>query len=477
MRFFKDTNYNFVKYGRVAFVFSITLIIASIVSLVIKGGPNLSIDFAGGLKVDVKLAKRVTLNELSDIRDRLNVEEVHTVGLREDELLIQSKGTDVADEISKAVYQYRKEHGTIKDLSELKNIEGIDRVSFEHIETVFTVGEVKTEATTRVSKEEEDIVSPIEKGEKAKTNINAVDLETMLERFQEVVVLDLKEKINKVLSDIYPPDGAGNIDLNRIDSREELVRILSDVLPENRAYVVADRIADFRNLDKPLALMRLIPSFTKLKSIAGLSEDEVRKFRDAFCLSLFNIRGIEVVGPRVSGEITRLAFLALLYSTIGMLIYIAFRFDFRSGVIAIVALIHDVVITIGFASFLNIEISLEVIAAILTIVGYSINDTVVYYDRVREGLLQQRKETYAESLNRCINENLSRTVLTGVSSLLVLGVLYFLGGLALRDFALILIIGIILGTYSSIYIAAPLLIEWDRYSSKRRGVRAKRRKI
>ncbi|RLC42270.1 MAG: protein translocase subunit SecF, partial [Candidatus Coatesbacteria bacterium] len=338
-------------------------------------------------------------------------------------------------------------------------------------------GEVKTEATTRVSKEEEDIVSPIEKGEKAKTNINAVDLKTMLERFQEVVVLDLKEKINKVLSDIYPPDGAGDIDLNRIDSREELVRILSDVLPENRAYVVADKIADFRNLDKPLALMRLIPSFTKLKSIAGLSEDEVRKLRDAFCLSLFNIRGIEVVGPRVSGEITRLAFLALLYSTIGMLIYIAFRFDFRSGVIAIVALIHDVVITIGFASFLNIEISLEVIAAILTIVGYSINDTVVYYDRVREGLLQQRKETYAESLNRCINENLSRTVLTGVSSLLVLGVLYFLGGLALRDFALILIIGIILGTYSSIYIAAPLLIEWDRYSSKRRGVRAKRRKI
>ncbi|MGQ9706856.1 MAG: protein translocase subunit SecF [bacterium] len=532
MRFFKNTNYNFVKYGRVAFVISGTLIIASILSLIVKHGLNLSIDFAGGLRIDVKLDRPVTYDELSKIRSRLNVDEVHTVGFAEDELLIQSKGVLLAKNLADRVYRYRSSVGSIKDLSELKNIPGIEGVDFKSIEAVFTVGEVKKETTTKevikekegsLKEEETEEKKPIEKGggeteidleekgegekegggegeitttrtkgekktegeiiekqpviSQEKTNINAIDYNKMLERFQEIVVLDLTQKINAVLREIYPPEGIAEIDLNSLDTREILYAELIRFLPQDEVNSIVDKIAKYRNFDSPLLGVRLIPSFDKLKEITGLSDERMGFLKENFRLDKFVIRGTEMIGPRVSGELTRIALLALLYANIAMLIYIAFRFDFRSGLLAIVALVHDVIITVGFCSFFNIEMSLVVIAALLTIVGYSVNDTVVYYDRVREGLLQQRKETYAEALNRCINENLSRTMLTGLSSLIVLIVLYFKGGQALRDFAFTLIIGIILGTYSSVYIAAPLLIEWDKATSRRRGGRVRRRKI
>jgi len=543
MRFFKNTNYNFVKYGRVAFVISGTLIVASIVSLVVKHGLNLSIDFAGGLRVDVKLNRSITYDELSKIRSRLNVDEVHTVGSAEDELLIQSKGALLAKNLTDKVYKYRSSVGSIKDLAELKTIPGLENVDFKNIEAVFTVGEVKKETTTKggvteeagklkeeektgrekpeeksggetegnVKKKEEiktktDITTKVEKAkeeekevpttkteeekkpegeippqeptvQEEKTNINAVDYNKMLERFQEIVILDLTQKINSVLGEIYPPEGSAPVDLNSLDTRDMLYAELLKVFSTEEAGAIVEKIASYRNFDKPLIGVRLMPSFDKLKEITGLSDEKMSILTANFRLDKFVIRGTEVIGPRVSGELTRIAILALLYANIAMLIYIAFRFDFRSGLLAIVALIHDVVITVGFCSFFNIEMSLVVIASLLTIVGYSVNDTVVYYDRVREGLLQQRKETYAEALNRCINENLSRTMLTGLSSLIVLIVLYFKGGQALRDFAFTLIIGIILGTYSSVYVAAPLLIEWERVSSKGKGGRIRRRKI
>jgi preprotein translocase SecF subunit len=472
MRFFKDTNYNFVKFGRVAFIVSGILLVLTTISLILKGGPSLSIDFAGGLNVRVKVSTSVDITELKKIRDRIDVDEVSTIGVNNDRLFFQDKGAEQAEELASAIVNYREEVGKIESLDELKKLPEIELVDYDEFQKVFTVGEIITEKTTRMEETGGDIEVI------SKVNINTIDKEKMIERVQEVKIKSLTADINKVLEDVFPSINyqKGRIDLNGINDKSSLVNLLSQIFIDDRAVEIANDISKYRKISDEIAEMKLISDFDELKSIADLTKDEQTKIKEHFYLRQFEIEGTEVVGPRVSGEITRTAILALIYATIGMLIYIAFRFDFRSGVVAIIALVHDVFIVLGVCSLFNIEMSLTVIAAFLTTVGYSINDTVVYYDRIREGLLQQRKETYAESLNRCINENLSRTILTGISSLIVLGVLFFKGGKALKDFSSVLIAGIIMGTYSSIYVAAPLLIEWNKISAKSKIKRGKKKR-
>ena len=173
----------------------------------------------------------------------------------------------------------------------------------------------------------------------------------------------------------------------------------------------------------------------------------------------------ETVGPRVGKELVGNALMAVLSSTILMLIYIRLRFkEIRFGIGAIVALLHDVILTVGIFSILNYEMSIAIVAAILTVVGYSINDTIVIFDRIRENLkiLKRQAFDYSDLINRSVNETLSRTVITGGTTLLVLIILFFLGGEVLKDFCFALLFGIIVGTYSSIYIASPILLEFER---------------
>ncbi|MEP3277005.1 MAG: protein translocase subunit SecF [Stappiaceae bacterium] len=166
----------------------------------------------------------------------------------------------------------------------------------------------------------------------------------------------------------------------------------------------------------------------------------------------------EVVGPRVSGELAQAGTIAVIASLMAVLIYIWFRFEWQFALGAIIALMHDVILTIGMFSVLRLDFSLSSIAAILTIVGYSLNDTVVVYDRIRENLRKYKKKPLAELLDLSINQTLSRTTMTSVTTLLALLSLYFLGGEVLRSFTFAMIWGIIVGTYSSIFIAAPVLI-------------------
>lgn len=174
----------------------------------------------------------------------------------------------------------------------------------------------------------------------------------------------------------------------------------------------------------------------------------------------FEIMRSEAVGPKIGDELKSQALMAILYALILILIYVAIRFDFKFGAAAIVATLHDIVVSVGVFSLMNKEISLAVVAAFLTVVGYSLNDTIVVFDRIREDLRAMRKESYEELVNRAINETLSRTIITGGTTLLVLLFLYFLGGEVIHDFAFALIIGILIGTYSSIMIAAPVVVEW-----------------
>jgi preprotein translocase subunit SecF len=180
-----------------------------------------------------------------------------------------------------------------------------------------------------------------------------------------------------------------------------------------------------------------------------------------------DLRRVETVGPKIGAELRKSGLWAVVYSLLGILIYVGWRFDFRFAVASIIATAHDVFLTLAFFSFTGIEMSLGVLAAVLTIVGYSLNDTVVVFDRVRENLRLRRREDFAKLINSSINETLSRTVVTGTTTLLVLLSLIFLGGAVIRDFAITLFVGIIIGTYSSIFVAAPVVLEWHRWRPPR----------
>ena len=177
----------------------------------------------------------------------------------------------------------------------------------------------------------------------------------------------------------------------------------------------------------------------------------------------FRIDRVEAVGAKVGGELQARALIAVLLSFVATMIYIAFRFEWRFGLAAIIATAHDVILTLGLISLLRLEVALPTVAAVLTIVGYSLNDTIIIFDRIRENLhgLGRRGE-FVDVLNRSINETLPRTVLTSGTTLATLFALFLFGGSVIREFALILIVGIVLGTYSSVFVAAPALLEIDK---------------
>lgn len=181
------------------------------------------------------------------------------------------------------------------------------------------------------------------------------------------------------------------------------------------------------------------------------------------------LRSKETVGPRIGSELRRDAIKAILISLALILIYISWRFEFKFAVGAVVALFHDVLITLGFFSLLNLEISLAIVAAFLTIIGYSLNDTIVVFDRIRENLKVLRREEYPKIFNISINQTLSRTFLTSLTTFVVVLILFFFGGEVIHNFSFALVVGIIVGTYSSIFIASPVVVEWYLKSEAKKG--------
>tara|TARA_B100000686_G_C16792550_1_gene979817 strand:- start:1692 stop:2588 length:897 start_codon:yes stop_codon:yes gene_type:complete len=194
---------------------------------------------------------------------------------------------------------------------------------------------------------------------------------------------------------------------------------------------------------------------------------ELKKaLQSEFPTEKLDFRRIEKVGPKIGSELKGKALFAIITAIIGILIYISIRFEFRFAIGAIAALVHDVLITLGIFSILNYEISLSIIAAFLTIVGYSLNDTIVVFDRVRENLKKLKTLDQESIFNKSINDSLSRTVITSFTTFLVVSILYIAGGEVIRYFAFAMIIGVLVGTYSSIYVASPVVVLWQqRYNS------------
>jgi preprotein translocase subunit SecF len=209
----------------------------------------------------------------------------------------------------------------------------------------------------------------------------------------------------------------------------------------------------------------LISSIDSLSGVA--TPAVVNQLKQDAYLSGFAVRNVEIVGPQVGAQLRKQALLATLYSLAGMLVYLWFRFELIYGVAAVVAVFHDTIITVGAFSLFNKEISLTVIAAILTLVGYSMNDTIVVFDRIRENLRLSRREPLSVVVNRSINQTLSRTVLTSGLTFLTVLSLYVFGGEVLRGFSFALVIGILIGTYSSIAVAAPMLVAYQDWRAKR----------
>ena len=319
MRFFGETKIDFINKRRIAFIISALFILTGIVSLIINGGPRYSIDFTGGVSLELELspvtenAKAIDIQEIRDVLAQNDIE-----------------GTEI---------------------QEIRDSEGRTLIL------------IKTKA-----------------------------------------VGDAKEKVST-----------------------QIVGIIKKSFPDN----------------------------VNSETLIRLQEE---------------------VGPKIGEELKGKAILAIFWALLGIIIYIWWRFEFAFGVAAVIALFHDVIITVGIFSIAGKEISLPIVAALLTIVGYSLNDTIVVFDRIREDLKIYRKESYGGVINHSINETLSRTIITSLTTFVVVLSLYIFGGTVIHDFAFAILIGVVVGTYSSIFVASPLMVEHFNKRQKKLGSKGTRNK-
>jgi preprotein translocase subunit SecF len=275
-----------------------------------------------------------------------------------------------------------------------------------------------------------------------------------------------KTAIVKALSQSFPAGPAGKLDFNTATPSalaEYLTRkdpLTLGTAAGDRYNQIAQQFTNFRDKNRG----GIISDIGDLSN-SGAPAQAVAAVRDGFYAGPYAVRDVEIVGPKVGAELRRQAVYVTLYALAGMLVYIAIRFEWIYGAAAVIAVFHDVLITLGLFSLFHqyFEISLTVIAALLTLVGYSMNDTIVIFDRVRENNRLMRKEPFADIVNRSINQTLSRTILTSGLTFLTVLVLFLMGGPALQSFSFALVIGIVVGTYSSFGIAAPLVVAWNRW--------------
>ncbi len=269
-----------------------------------------------------------------------------------------------------------------------------------------------------------------------------------------------RQTIVQALNANYAGAGTGNqgkLDLDNA-GRQALGQFLQPSTPQYAQQ--AGAILDHRDRD-------LGGMFSSMDQLNGVADPAVvNQLKQGAYLSGFHVFNQEIIGPQVGALLRRQALLATLYSLLGMLVYLWFRFELIYGVAAVVAVFHDTLITIGAFSLTNQEITLTVIAAILTLIGYSMNDTIVVFDRIRENLRLSRRESLTNVVNRSINQTLSRTVLTSGLTFLTVLSLYVFGGEVLHGFSFALVVGILIGTYSSIAVAAPMLVAYQDWRAR-----------
>ncbi len=379
---FKTPNINFLKYKYHAFALSGIIIICGIATYFLRGGFNYSVDFTGGILVQVSFKENISTGKVRSLLADAGLGEstIQRFGERNEYIIKVSLPTKKRGEMEAGIEEQEEIANKIIDV--LMSKEDKEKISIGFI------------------------------------NLNSVST-SQLEGI-------LKEKF----------------------SGEELERLATKIIAYKNEH--KGIIGDFSELEK-IGIEKNVVEFLKSKTFLG---------------SVAQTR-LEAVGPRVGKELRKKASLAVVWSLLAMLVYIAVRFKFQYGLSAVLTLIHDVMITLSFLLFFNREISLEVIAALLTIVGYSINDTIVIFDRVRDNIKLMKKTDFEQILNTSINQTLSRTILTSLTVFFVVLILFLSGGRAINDFAFTLFVGVIEGSYSTIYQSCPYVLLWEKLFGKR----------
>lgn len=264
----------------------------------------------------------------------------------------------------------------------------------------------------------------------------------------------------------------GKLDFNNA-SRETVKDRIRDPLVKNGVMLSEQQldklVGDMLTFRNTPPRSGVVTDFGQLSAVPGVTPQVVKTLQDAFYFAPFNLQSTDFVGPKVGKDLRTYAVRATLLALAGMLAYIAFRFEWIYGLAAVIAVFHDTIITIGVFSIFNKEIDLTVIAALLTLVGYSMNDTIVIFDRIRENLRLNRRERLDDVINRSVNQTLSRTVMTSGLTFLTVLALFLFGGPVLHNFSFALVVGIIIGTYSSVFIASPIVLFWhDKLEARRK---------
>jgi preprotein translocase subunit SecF len=391
MQFFGETHIHFSRLRYKAFILSGIFIVAGLVSLAIKGGPRLSIDFEGGTLIQVRFDQPVPIGELRQ---------------------------------------------TVKDAG----YDGGDIQEFgAHNEYLITIEKIS------------------EAGLASEILMQALEGAYPKAGWQ---VLSSQE----LPPDISAKFEGGNLVIVSADSIPPIETLKSEV--RSRGVGVVELTKE----TSTTAAFSLPYLGVEAQAVGKITNAMKARFPDR----AIEIRRTESVGPKIGEELKNRTWAAILISLFGILVYISWRFEFKFAVGAILALVHDVVITVGLFSILNKEISLVIVAALLTIVGYSLNDTIVVFDRIRENFSLRRRESYESMIDISINESLSRTIITSLTTLIVVVFLFLFGGEVIHDFAFALLVGIVVGTYSSIFVASPILIEWqNRLTGRKKAVAQK----
>ncbi len=290
-----------------------------------------------------------------------------------------------------------------------------------------------------------------------------------IDALEDTALQAARQKIVDRLTAAFGQPANGKYNINA-GGAQGLADGLRDALPaagipttDQQLATLAGNIMDYRKQHSGL-----IHNLDDLRSVPGVTPQVLNVLKQRTYPDTVAVVGTDVVGPTIGAELQRKAVLAVLYALGGMLVYIAFRFEWIYGLAAVIAVFHDTLITIGLFSLFNKEITLTVVAALLTLVGYSMNDTIVTFDRIRENLKLLRREELEPLINKSVNQTLSRTVLTSGLTLLTALALFLFGGQVLNGFAFALVCGIIVGTYSSVFIASPILIFWNNFLEGRK---------
>lgn len=289
------------------------------------------------------------------------------------------------------------------------------------------------------------------------------ELKIDLNLTEEEALTSGQDKIVATLREMYGGDES-KLDFNNVGLETLADRVISNPKIAESSLATEEitegirALLAFRDEDPQSGL---VADFSQLTSVEGVNPDIISALQEEAYPGAFAIRGGGYVGPKIGKDLQWQAIKATLFALGGMLVYIAFRFEWIYGVAAVAAVFHDVLITLGFFSIFDREIELTVIAAFLTLVGYSMNDTIVIFDRVRENRKLTRRQPLESLLNLSVNQTLSRTILTSGLTLLAVVCLFLFGGEVLRSFSFALVVGVLIGTYSSVFIASPILLWWQ----------------